>query len=476
MAGNKMTTVEVWPWDGGDVVAIDWLVLFMSITSTWHAVAHGKVALLLASLALGALTEAGAIRCGGTHCHNAGLLNFAYCSSANSVVYYMPWIYCCVVSATRLVGHSRWALPWVCGALTFGMCGVYEMQGPNLRWWKWPVVPGDTSGKGGWIVAIDNAALTGIDHLFGYFWQLHAREGHVISDHAADALAERVWSLDAPIERPALPVMAPYFDMAFGWGIGLMLWLTPSLGEMACVLLGAGAALMWDLPVRLLRYFGYPQVATVPVLMALALAIPALMPRGLCRRPASMPKDWLLFVTQLANAGFFCHNALTAGVDERGVRLIPSSLAALILTVATGALTAHAIASGILLSDPPPTTSAEVAKSSGRQRSPKRTNSSPKRTTSPKALRRSPREVTRRSTTASASAASSACSASASSSASSASSASASASASAPGRRSWLDNLQKDAQASELEPANTAPSTFLLLTVGQTVVSQSVSK
>ena len=82
-------------------------------------------------------TEFGSIRCGGAHrCHNAGVLNFAYCSSVNSVVYYMPWVYSSVVSAERLVGSSRWALPWVCGALTFGMCGIYEMQGPNMRWWK----------------------------------------------------------------------------------------------------------------------------------------------------------------------------------------------------------------------------------------------------------------------------------------------------------------------------------------------------
>ena len=128
-------SIETWPWDT-KVVDIDVLVLFMSMLSIWHAVAHKKLELLVACLVLGALTEFGSIRCGGTHCHNAGVLNFAYCSSVNSVVYYMPWVYSSVVSAERLVGSSRWALPWVCGALTFGMCGIYEMQGPNMRWWK----------------------------------------------------------------------------------------------------------------------------------------------------------------------------------------------------------------------------------------------------------------------------------------------------------------------------------------------------
>ena len=61
----------------------------------------------------------------------------------NSVLYYAPWIYCCVATAVRLTGSDRedgagWALPWMCGALTFGVCGVYEMQGPLMQWWEWP--------------------------------------------------------------------------------------------------------------------------------------------------------------------------------------------------------------------------------------------------------------------------------------------------------------------------------------------------
>jgi hypothetical protein len=113
----------------GNVLGIDVLVAFMTAAAGSHALRHQKVELLLASLVLGALTEFGAIRFGGTHCHNAGLLNVAQCSSLNSVVFYGPWIYSSVVVAERLVGGARWALPWICGALTFGMCGVYETQG-----------------------------------------------------------------------------------------------------------------------------------------------------------------------------------------------------------------------------------------------------------------------------------------------------------------------------------------------------------
>jgi steroid 5-alpha reductase family enzyme len=349
MSWWQVPTIETWPWDGGDVVAIDFLVLAMSVVSIYHAVVHSRATLLLASLALGALTEFGSIRCGGTHCHNAGLLNVAYCSSANSVIYYMPWIYSCVVSADRLVGRSRWALPWLTGVLTFGMCGVYEMQGPNMRWWKWPVVPGHASGKGGWLVRFDDAQLTGLDAFSGNFWQLEPKQGHIISEHAADALKERVFDVSQPIERPALPVMAPYFDMAFGWGVGLMLWLAPGLGEAPCVLLGAGAALLWDLPVRWLRHLGFNQIATVPVLMGLAAAVPLmLLPSGLVRRPATSEPDWPLFFIQLANAGFFVYNALTAGLTSDGTPIIPPALAMLVLAVASISLLLPALAAGVI--------------------------------------------------------------------------------------------------------------------------------
>lgn len=343
--------IETWPWDAGhhDIVSLDILVLIMSMLSTYHAFVHKKLTLLLSCLTLGLFTEAASIRCGGTHCHNAGLVNLAYCSSLNSVVYYMPWIYCCVISATRLAGDTRWALPWLCGALTFGMCGIYEMQGPNMRWWKWPVVPGHRAEN--WLVRIDEAQLTGLDHLFGSFWQLEPREGHIISDHASDALKERIFDLNLPIERPGLPVMAPYFDMAFGWGVGLMLYLFPGLGEFLCVMLGASAALLWDLPVRLLRYYGDPHVTTVPILMCLAAGLPLLLlPNGLSRPrlPKGQTKDWPLFLVQLANAAFFSFNAVTAGVTADGQQIIPTKLAMLVLAVATAALTLHGFAAGII--------------------------------------------------------------------------------------------------------------------------------
>ena len=250
----------------GNVLGIDLLVAFMTLAAARHAHMHASMELLLASLALGAATEYGAIRFGGTHCHRPGIINFAQCSSVNSVVFYGPWIYSSVVAAQRLAGtRSRWALPWLCGAFSFGMCGVYEMQGPNMRWWTWP------DPETGVLLSVGprlNAEYAGILEGAEFWRASHLQQGNdfVISAHAGAALHERVWSVQGP-GTAALPIMAPYFDMAFGWGVGFVLWLAPGAGTTACVLLGAVAALLWDLPVRVLELCGVDKWTSVPVLM-----------------------------------------------------------------------------------------------------------------------------------------------------------------------------------------------------------------
>ena len=397
----------------GSVLGIDALVAFMCAAATCHAVRHCKLDLLFASLALGAGTEFAAIRFGGTHCHNQGVANFAQCSSVNSVLYYGPWVYSSVVSASNLVGGCagpRWALPWLCGGLTFGMCGVYEMQGPNMRWWKW------SNPDSGHIVDFWPAPAQ--------FWQLQPTGAAlVIADHAGEALRERVWDLhDA--DAPGLPVMAPYFDMAFGWGVGFVLWLAPGLGVATCVLLGPLVALLWDLPVRLLEQIaGVDKTSSVPLLMGLSILLPLLLMRGGVRRqPRDVTPDWLLFSIPLANQAFFSHNAITTSPA-----IIPPSLQLLVLTVAALSLTAHALATGLIGTTTVTSTSTSAHRSRSRSRS-----------ASPAAVPSS------RTGTAAAAAAGGA------------------------GSSSWLDSIQQDAQASELEPANTSPAFFFFLVVAQT--------
>jgi hypothetical protein len=188
-----------------------------------------------------------------------------------------------------------------------------------MRWWKWPQPDtGHIIDVGPELSSRYGGLLEGAS-----FWRAaNVDQGPalVVTAHAGAALKERVWDLH---ERaaPGLPVMAPYFDMAFGWGVGLMLWLLPPLhlvggAVMAPVLLGAGAALLWDLPVRALEEFGgVDKISSVPVIMGAAVLLPLLL---LLRPGASFPSssssraaaaavtaeqveaDWLLFSIQLA--------------------------------------------------------------------------------------------------------------------------------------------------------------------------------
>ena len=93
------------------IFELDALVLVMSILSCIHAYKNSAIPLLIAGLGLGAVTEHASLRLGGTHCHQSGLVDISECSSANSVFYYLPWVYACVTLARRLVDENSWSFP-----------------------------------------------------------------------------------------------------------------------------------------------------------------------------------------------------------------------------------------------------------------------------------------------------------------------------------------------------------------------------
>ena len=60
------------------------------------------------------------VRVAASHCHAEALVMFSPCSSLNSVLFYVPWIYAANVAVDRLVGAallSHTAAPFVAGAL-----------------------------------------------------------------------------------------------------------------------------------------------------------------------------------------------------------------------------------------------------------------------------------------------------------------------------------------------------------------------
>ena len=88
--------------DGSDVTQLDALVAVMRTSACCTLERRRGRAWRRrpsASTLVGLITEFGAIRFGGTHCHHGSAYANCVCSSANSVLYYMPWIYSCVVSA-----------------------------------------------------------------------------------------------------------------------------------------------------------------------------------------------------------------------------------------------------------------------------------------------------------------------------------------------------------------------------------------
>lgn len=108
----------------------------MTLVAIVHASANRRLGLLIAILIYAAVTEQASIRLGRTHCHrtDTGYM-VSQCSSLNSVVYYVPWLYSCFVAGRRLCGNT-WGAVWLIGAMHFGFCGPYEMQGPSFDWWK----------------------------------------------------------------------------------------------------------------------------------------------------------------------------------------------------------------------------------------------------------------------------------------------------------------------------------------------------
>lgn len=323
-ADTPPSYVWVFPPLGGPSVVyeLDLLISVMVLLTLLHAASNSTGSLALAGLGLGLVTENLSLRLGGTHCHASGLIDWDQCSSFNSVVYYVPWVYAGVTCARRLVDPTSWACPLLCGLLFFCMCGVYETQGPTMGWWLWPradglVKPGATMLQFG-----EPAA--------------DAR-GLVAAAHAAEALSVRV---------DGVPSLAPFFHFAFGWGIATAFQVQARYqlpgGDLLPVLLGPALALVWDPTVRLFEWsLGATKTAGAMCIMLTAFALPLLAGPPLSPAPK---RDLLLFLVPLSNAGFFAYNALLG----RGAAVEGAELQMFVLTLATVSTVAYARAAGLL--------------------------------------------------------------------------------------------------------------------------------
>ncbi len=326
---------------------LDVLVLLMCSFTVYHAYTETdknqrkeNFVLMLTATLLGLFTEHASLRFGGTHCHASGLINFSECSSANSVMYYLPWVYGCITTARALTRKNPWMFKYLTAMLFFGLCGVYEMQGPLMGWWLWPQADG---------IIKPGATL----------WQFgdpgNDSRGMVTTGHVAEALGERIYGF---------PPMAPYFHSAFGWGIAVALQLTvPSFsgkssssktmtgGTFAAligsVLLGPALGMSWDPIIRVLKnYVGASKAMAVPAVMGLAFVVPLLL-GTLDAAPSTLTmRNACLLIVPLLNHSYFVHNAFFG----HGKNVIPGNLKLGVLCVATVSLIVHARAAGVTMS------------------------------------------------------------------------------------------------------------------------------
>ena len=205
--------------------------------------------------------------------------------------------------------------PFLTGLLFFGMFGVYEVQGPLMGWWVWPKA--------------DGLLMPNVD-----LWQFGPlgadKRGMVISEHAAEALNERVFGF---------PILAPYFHSAFGWGISVSLrLLVPSFqqnidghqnlgagtvaGILASVILGPAFGMLWDPPIRVFEWcLGASKASSAPTVMALTFIIPLFLGPTLSS-PRLSWRSLLLFSVVLLHHSFHVSNALF----RRGRDVIPGDL------------------------------------------------------------------------------------------------------------------------------------------------------
>jgi len=260
--------------------------------------------LLLGGVLLGLVMETASLRLGGTHCHVSGVVNLSECSSANSIVYYGPWVYACVLCAQRLCDPKHWAFSLVCGGLFFGMCGVYEMQGPLAGWWLWPQKDGLVkAGWQGWQFGHPNTDNRGL----------------VAQAHVVKALTERFCGF---------PIFAPFFHFAFGWAVSFLLQITgftSFFGVIFCCLVGPALHLVWFQPVNLVVHlFDVPNMIAAPSIMGACI----LVAFALRKVPTtSYGNDYLLFTIPTLSHVYFLHHALIGGgswapIELRGVVVV----------------------------------------------------------------------------------------------------------------------------------------------------------
>lgn len=329
MVNLPVSTFPIWE--------LDVLIASMLLIALVHAAVNGwrQIVQVIISLLLALLVEQSSIWIGGTHCHREGILMVSPCSSLNSVLYYVPWIYACTWSANRL-SNSDIFRPFVMGMLMLGFCCVYEMLGPTFGWWQYGL---DLEKDGTYIIA----PFSQVANFTG--WPQITKRGFETTQLAATNLAER-WH--------GMPVMAPLFHFALGFGyegsssIAKIFFKQKSveLHYIIVFLLCVPTALLWGGVTNFFVLFGISRTICVLIILGLSGCL-SFYDATTSKAPTT--RDILLFLIPLINHTYFI--AVPYIHPETGGDDYPSVSQSLYLSmcvIANCSIIAHARACGLL--------------------------------------------------------------------------------------------------------------------------------
>lgn len=289
-----------------DLIELDVLYLVFAVATIVHCSMNKEMMLWISCLLGGLTVELGCIRGGGTHCHHSSLVDLSPCSSLNSVVFYAPWVYSAVIGARRMGKDSVFSQAMWTGLLTGLICWPYEMQGPLAKMWNWC---DPATG-----VVIGPEAM-------GNFRSLANIPGQGMVTHAA-ALK------DLSTQVFGFPIHAPFFDMAYGVGIGAALAMAPALPQLInIVCLGPVLGVVYiRLPILLADLLKTSVLVTDPCIMALTVVFAISTAKG---TKESVAPDWLLSAGPMMNQLYWGAIALRLSV-------YPPELKTIILTITLG--------------------------------------------------------------------------------------------------------------------------------------------
>ncbi len=116
-----------------DILAVDAIIFLLSLLVCTHIVLKTReegVTCCIAIFSIALISEQLSITLGDTHCHHdSDVFNFSKCSSGNSVIFYIPWMYSCYFIGKEVAFSSVQARSAFIGLLHPLFCIMYELTG-----------------------------------------------------------------------------------------------------------------------------------------------------------------------------------------------------------------------------------------------------------------------------------------------------------------------------------------------------------